>query len=105
MQISAVPKALKRWKKVYFDLLLMQYQMLFVSKSKVEIQFWLLLFFFMFIWVDLQQVYFYIAEHTFKQKPFTADIGEKQTCTFPECTFQDLFSNCNIYLLSYRKYR
>ena len=39
MQISAVPKALKRWKKVYFYLLLMQYQMLFVSKSQVEIQF------------------------------------------------------------------
>ena len=39
MQISAVPKALKRWKNVYFDLLLIQYQMLFVSKSKVEIQF------------------------------------------------------------------
>ena len=96
MQISAVPKALKRWKKVYFYLLLMQYQMLFVSKSQVEIHFF---FFFMFIWVDLQQVYFYIAEHTFKQKPFTADIGEKQTCTFPECTFRDLCSNCNIYCL------
>ena len=53
----------------------------------------------------MQQVYFYIAEHTFKQKPFTADIGEKQTCTFPECTFRDLFSNCNNYLLSYQKYR
>ena len=104
MQISAVPKALKPWKTVYFYLLLMQYQMVFVSESKVEIKF-NYYFFFMFIWVDLQQVYFYIAEHTFKQKPFTADIGEKQTCTFPECTFQDLFSNCNIYLLSHRKYR
>ena len=103
MQISAVSKAVKRWKKVYFDLLFMQYQVLYVNKSQAEITF--LFIFFMFIWVSLQQVYFYIAEHTFKQKLFTADIGEKQTSTFPECTFWDLLSNSNIdLLLYYRKY-
>ena len=86
MKISAVPKALKHWKKVYFYLLFIQYQVLYVIKSQVEIQF--LFIFFMFIWVNLQQVYFYIAEHTFKQKPFTADIGEKRTCTFQSVLFE-----------------
>ena len=102
MQISAVPKALKCWKKVYFYLLFMQYQVLYVNKSKVEIQFLFILF--MFKWVSLQQIYFYIAEHTFKQKAFMADIGEKRTCTYPVCTFQDFLSDSNIHLLLYRKY-
>ena len=102
MQTSTVPKGLKRWKKVYFDLLFMQCQVLYVNKSQVEIQF--LFIFSMFIWVNLQQVYFYIAEHTFKQKPFTADIGEKRTCTYPVCTFGDSLSDVNIDLFLYWKY-
>ena len=52
----------------------------------------------------MQQIYFYIVEHTFKQKAFTADIGEKRTCTYPVCTFQDFLSDSNIHLLLYRKY-
>ena len=102
MQILAVPKALKCWKKVYFYLLFMQYQVLYVNKSQVEIRFLFILF--MFIWVSLQQFCFYIAEDTFKQKPFMADIGEKRTCTYSVHTFPDLLSDSNIDLLLYRKY-
>ena len=102
MQILAVPKALKYWKKVYFYLLFMQYQVLYVNKSQVEIRFLFILF--MFIWVSLQQFCFYIAEDTFKQKPFMADIGEKRTCTYPVCTFRDLLSDPSIDSLFYRKY-
>ena len=102
MQILAVPKALKCWKKVYFYPLFMIYQVLYVNKRQVEIPFLFILF--MFIWVSLQQFCFYIAEDTFKQKPFMADIGEKRTCTYPVCTFRDLLSDPNIDSLLYRKY-
>ena len=93
MQISAVPKALKRWKKVYFYLLLMQYQMLFVSKSQVEIQF----FFFSCLYELICSKCISILQNILSNKNHLRQILVKSRHVL--LLFRDLCSNCNIYCL------